>query len=66
MVVVIVSAGLIVIDRLCGGDVTPALSFTVTLNDALPAVDGVPPITPVEAFSVSPAGSDPLLTVQFP
>lgn len=41
-----------------------ALSFTVTLKFVLPGVVGVPEITPVELFIDSPAGSEPLVTVQ--
>jgi hypothetical protein len=54
----------IVIDNGCAGEVLPALSFTVTLNEEVPEVVGVPLITPVEAASDNPAGSVPLLTVQ--
>jgi hypothetical protein len=46
--------------------VLPALSFTVTLKlNGLPVVlEGVPPITPLEAFSDKPGGNEPALTVQ--
>src|SRR5436189_42586 len=51
----------------CAGDVAPLLSLTVTLKvKGLPvAVVGVPLITPVAEFSVSPGGSDPV-AVQLP
>ena len=54
------------IDRLCGTELPPTLSLTVTLNDTgLPAaLVGVPLISPVAAFKVKPAGSAPELTVQ--
>src|SRR5207244_323684 len=43
----------------------PALSFTVTLNETVPEpLVGVPLITPVAAFRVSPTGSVPVATVQ--
>jgi hypothetical protein len=44
----------------------PTLSDTVTLKaNGLPdALVGVPPITPVSAFSDNPAGSAPEYTVQ--
>jgi len=51
-------------DSGCGADVLPALSFTVTLNEEVPAVVGVPLSTTVAAASDNPAGSVPLLTVQ--
>jgi len=53
-----------VIDSGFAGDVFPALSFTVTLNEAVPAAEGVPLMTPVDAARLKPAGSAPLLTVQ--
>jgi hypothetical protein len=58
--------GAIAMDRGFGGDVALALSLTVTLKvKGLPVVlDGIPAITPVEAFSVRPLGSDPAPTVQ--
>jgi hypothetical protein len=59
-----VSPDATIIDRGCAGDVLPALSFTVTLNEEVPPVLGVPLITPVEAARLKPAGSVPLLTVQ--
>ena len=39
-------------------------SFTCTVKLDVPAVVGVPEITPVEAAKVSPTGSDPELIVQ--
>ena len=54
----------ITIDNGCAADVPPKLSFTVTLNEAVAAVLGVPLITPLDAFKLKPAGSAPLLTVQ--
>lgn len=36
--------------------------FTCTVNEAFPAVDGMPLIAPVDELSKSPAGSDPLAT----
>ena len=53
-----------VIDRPTEGAVLPALSFTKTLKEALPAIVGEPPMTPVDEFSVSPAGNDPVAIVQ--
>jgi hypothetical protein len=41
-----------------------AASVTCTVNDAVPAVVGVPLICPVELLSVSPAGNDPALIDQ--
>ena len=38
-------------------------SVTLTVNEDVPDAVGVPEIAPVEAFSVSPAGSEPLLTL---
>jgi hypothetical protein len=48
------------------GEVLAPLSLTVTLKllALVPAVVGIPLITPVAGFNVSPAGSDPELTVQ--
>ena len=42
------------------GDVPVSLTVMVKLN--VPLAVGVPEISPVEAFSVNPAGSDPALT----
>ena len=39
-------------------------SVTLTVNVEDPAVDGVPEITPVEAASVKPAGSEPVDTTK--
>ena len=39
-------------------------SVTLAVNEDVPDAVGVPEITPVEAFRVSPAGSDPLLVLQ--
>ena len=41
-----------------------AASFTSTVNENVPAVVGVPEITPVEATNVSPAGNVPTVTLQ--
>ena len=41
-----------------------AASFTCTVNDTVPAVVGVPEITPVDATKLNPAGSVPALTLQ--
>ena len=38
-------------------------SVTLTVNEEVPDAVGVPEIAPVEALSVSPAGSEPLLTL---
>jgi len=64
--VVMVGPVTVVMPSAAGGEVAPPLSLTVTLNEELPAVVGVPPITPVEAFRDKPAGSEPLATVQLP
>lgn len=63
-VVVTLGPVTIVIDSETGGDVAPALSLTVTLNEEAPVALAVPLITPVEAFNEKPEGNDPLLTVQ--
>jgi hypothetical protein len=54
------------IEKLCADDTLPAGSVAVTLKlNGLPvAVVGVPPITPVDAFSVSPGGKEPEETAQ--
>lgn len=39
-------------------------SVACTVKVAVPAVVGVPEITPVAAFNVKPAGSAPMVTVQ--
>ena len=62
--VVTVNGLMIVIDNGCAGEVLPKLSLTVTLNEAVAAVVGVPLMTPVDAARLKPAGSAPLLTVQ--
>ena len=41
-----------------------AASVTRTVNDTVPAVVGVPEITPVDAAKLNPAGSAPALTLQ--
>ena len=41
-----------------------AASFTCTVNDDVPAVVGVPEITPVDAARLNPAGNVPALTLQ--
>ena len=41
-----------------------AASFTCTVNDTVPAVVGVPEITPVDATKFNPAGNVPALTLQ--
>jgi hypothetical protein len=41
-----------------------AASVTFTVNDTVPAVVGVPEMTPVEATRLSPAGRVPALTLQ--
>ena len=38
-------------------------SVTLTVNEEVPDAVGVPEIAPVDALSVSPAGSEPLLTL---
>jgi hypothetical protein len=64
--VVIVGRGRTLIESAFAGDVVPAVSLTVTLKlKGLPtALEGVPLIAPLAALSVSPGGSDPVLTVQ--
>jgi hypothetical protein len=62
--VVIVGTVWIVIERVLGIESALALSFTVTVNEYVPAAVGVPPITPLEEFNVSPGANAPLLTVQ--
>jgi hypothetical protein len=41
-----------------------ALSVTVTVKFCIPAVVGVPLITPVPVFKLSPVGSVPAVTAQ--
>ena len=41
-----------------------AASFTCTVNDTVPAVVGVPEITPVDATRLNPAGNVPAFTLQ--
>ena len=53
-----------VIDRLAAGEVMLSLSFTVTLNEAVPVVVGVPLMAPLEELRERPAGRDPLETIQ--
>jgi hypothetical protein len=48
-------------DAVCG--VVPE-SRTCTVNEEVPAVVGVPEITPVEAFKLNPAGSAPTEMLQ--
>ena len=54
----------IVIETICGADVTPVLSCAVTLKLNVPAAVATRRIVPVAGSSVSPGGNDPLLTVQ--
>lgn len=60
------SGAAIVRVKVCGIDVVPVLSWTVTLNkNGLPvALPGVPLSMAVEALRVKPGGSVPLATVQ--
>ena len=44
--------------------VPPAESVTLTVNEDVPVVVGVPEITPVDELRVKPAGSDPLAMAQ--
>jgi len=55
---VMVSAGLIVIDSSCVAVAIPSAIWAVKL-DVPAVVVGVPTITPVAALSDSPAGSEP-------
>jgi hypothetical protein len=41
-----------------------AASVTLTVNETVPAVVGVPEITPVDAARLSPAGNVPELRLQ--
>ena len=43
--------------------VAPFASVTVTVNEKLPAVDGVPEITP--PLNVTPVGNDPVTAKEF-
>ena len=58
--------GAMVTDKVCVGEMLPALSFTLTakLNGLPVVVVGVPEITP-EGLSVKPGGKDPI-AVQLP
>ena len=53
-----VNAGLILIERGLVAVVIPSATWTVKLD--VPAVVGIPEITPVAAVSDSPAGSEPV------
>ena len=60
-----VSMGLIVIDRLADRAVSLLESVTVKVRPvAVPAVVGVPEMTPEEVLRVSPPGKVPELSVQ--
>ena len=48
--------------RLSCVELLPKALVAVTVKVATPGVVGVPLMTPVEAFKVSPAGSVPLVT----
>ena len=61
--VLIVSPVLIAIDRDLLA-LAPIVSITRTVKLDVPVALGVPLITPVEAFKLSPAGSDPLIILQ--
>jgi hypothetical protein len=50
-----------VLVAVCG---VAAESFTCTVKDEDPALDGVPLIAPLEAFKLSPAGSEPEARLQ--
>jgi hypothetical protein len=50
-----------VLVAVCG---VAAESFTCTVKDEDPALDGVPLMTPVDVASESPAGSEPDVTLQ--
>ena len=65
VVVVIVGdgGGATVIDSSCRS-LWVALSVTSAVNPDAPALVGVPVIAPVAAFSVSPAGSEPVSSDQ--
>jgi len=52
-----------VMKKPCWGDV-PVVSVTVTKKGNVPAVVGVPEITPVVESKVSPGGKAPLVIVQ--
>jgi hypothetical protein len=52
-----------VIKKPCEGEV-PVVSVTVTMKVYVPAVVGVPEITPVAGLRLSPVGRVPLVTDQ--
>jgi hypothetical protein len=52
-----------VIKKPCGPEV-PVVSVTVTRKVYVPAVVGVPEITPVAALKLNPGGGEPLVIVQ--
>jgi len=59
-----VSVLTILMESDCAGEVLPALSFTVTVNEQVHTAVGVPDIVPVELFKVNPEGRDPECTIQ--
>jgi len=54
---------LIIMEKPCWGDV-PVVSVTVTKKGNVPAVVGVPEMTPVVGLKVSPGGKAPLVIAQ--
>ena len=59
------SAGLMTIERLPDDAVAPNESVTLKVRPVtVPAVVGVPEMTPVEVLSVSPPGNVPALSAQ--
>ena len=64
VVVVIVTPVAIVIDKACGGEVLPVVSRVVTLKVEVPALVGVPLISPPAAPRVVPGGNAPTDTAQ--
>ena len=55
-----------VIGNCFAGEVAPVLSLTVTPNEKVPLVVGVPLIWLVPGFSWNPGGNAPLTMVQLP
>ena len=45
-------------------ELVPKALVAVTVNAATPIAVGVPPMSPVDVFNVSPEGREPLVTAQ--
>ena len=56
--------GVIMIKKLCCGE-GPVASVTVTENENVPAVVGMPEIVPLVGVSPSPGGKEPKVIAQY-